>query len=236
MADRVPIAQAPAFELPRADQRVAIFGKTGSGKTQMGVWLLSETNFDTQPWIILDYKRDHLLNSIDRIKQIGLDQVPADPGLYIVHLDPEDSDSGGVDAWFRKVSERENVGLYIDETYEIPGGTDFRRILTQGRSKRIPVISLSQRPAWIPRFILSEAEHIVVFHLNHKMDRKKIEEFVPDDKLDLSERLPKYNSRWYNVDLDHTFQILPVPDATTLIKRLDERLAALEPETDRPWL
>lgn len=222
------------FELPRPDQRVAVFGRTGSGKTQLGVWLLSRANFDVQPWVILDYKRDTLLNTIERIKTLELDTVPTEPGLHIIHLDPGDKDA--INDWLRRVSNQENVGLYFDEVYEIPDSVDFRRILTQGRSKHVPAICLSQRPAWIPGFILSESEHIVCFHLQHKADRKRIEEFVPDDKLDLSIRLPKYHSRWYAVEPDQVYHLTPVPDRDALVAHINERLKKLEPDARRSWL
>lgn len=223
---------APKLVLPRPDERVAIFGKTGSGKTQMAVWLLSQANFHEQPWVILDYKRDSLINSIDRIKQIGLDSVPKDPGLYLIHLDPEDGDA--VNNWLRRVSDQENVGLYFDEVYEIPDSSDFRRILTQGRSKRIPAICLSQRPAFIPLFIISECEHLIAFRLQRRKDRQKLEENV--DELDLSKSLPKFHSYWYSVEAEHVFKLKPVPEREVLLKRIDDRLKELEPEANRPWL
>ena len=43
------------------------------------------------------------------------------------------------------------------------------------------MITLSQRPVWLDPFILSEAEYYQVFRLNHKNDRKKVEEFIPDN-------------------------------------------------------
>jgi hypothetical protein len=47
------------WRLPGDLDRVSIVGKTGSGKTTAGLFLLNEMNsFTKMPWIIVDYKRD----------------------------------------------------------------------------------------------------------------------------------------------------------------------------------
>ncbi len=90
------------FRLPRDDQRMLIFGRTGSGKTQYGAWQLAESGFDKLPTIIIDYKRDALLNSSPYIEEIDLkDRLPSVPGLYIVH--PTHDDDEAVETWLLSV-------------------------------------------------------------------------------------------------------------------------------------
>jgi DNA helicase HerA-like ATPase len=223
----------PVFELPRPDQRVAVIGRTGSGKTQMGTWLLSEAPFTQMPWVIIDFKYDALLNATGRIKEIGLtEKVPSDPGLYIVHPHPDDI--GDLEKFLKRIWEQENTGVYIDEGYMIPDSAPFRALLTQGRSKRIPVITLSQRPAWISRFVFTESEHLCIFHLQHRRDQKVVEEFIPDDRgVSLRNRLPQYCSYWYSVSADHVFKLSPVPKAEELIEKINARLKSLQP--NRSW-
>lgn len=227
------MSSAPKFELPRDDQRTVIVGRTGSGKTQFGTWLLSRVDFHKMPWIIVDYKHDALLNAVDRIKEIGLkEKIPDEPGLYKVH--PHPSETEEVNDFLTNVWAHENVGMYFDEMYMIPDSNPFRALMTQGRSKRIPVISLTQRPAWISKFTFTESEHVVIFHLQNKSDHKRVGEFVPDDRgLDLSDRLPPYHARWYSVPADHIWTFKPVPGADELAETIDERLKALQPV--RTW-
>lgn len=221
-------SQSP-FEPPRPNERTTVLGRTGSGKTQLATWLLSISDFHHKPWIIVDFKRDVLLNSVDRIKEIGLHEtIPDKPGIFIVHPDPDDEDA--IENFLRNVWRSEDVGIYFDELYMIPDGKGFRGLLTQGRSKNIPVISLSQRPAWVPKFVFTEAENFSIFHLQHHDDRKRVEAFIPDDKgLNLRKRLPDFHSRWYSVRTDSVHVLGPVPDAQTLATRLDERLKTINP-------
>jgi hypothetical protein len=223
----------PKFELPRMDQRTAVIGRTGSGKTQMGTWLLSEAPFTEMPWIIFDFKYDGLLNALPRVKEIGLtEKLPKEPGLYIVHPHPDDT--AETNSFLKKIWEQEDTGVYIDEGYMIPDHGPFRALLTQGRSKRIPVITLTQRPAWISRFVFTESEHLCIFHLQHRRDQKTVEEFIPDDRgVNLRDRLPQYCSYWYSVSADHVFKLSPVPLADQLIERIETRLKTLVP--NRSW-
>lgn len=221
--------KAPIFEFPRPNDRTTVLGRTGSGKTQFATWLLSQSDFHQKPWIIVDYKGDELLNAVDRIKEINLtDKIPEAPGIYIVHPDPEDDDE--IEKFLRNIWRAENTGVYFDELYMIPDRGAFRALLTQGRSKNIPVISLSQRPAWVSKFAFTEAEHISIFHLQHKDDRVRVSQFVPDDKgLDLKKRLPDFHSRWYSLRADHIYHFAPVPDAQTIVDTIDGRLKMLNP-------
>jgi hypothetical protein len=208
------------FRLPRDDQRTVIFGRTGSGKTQYGAWLLSESAFDKRPTVIVDYKGDDLLNSSQYVEEITLNTVPTKPGLYIVHPKPDEDDI--VEAWLWKLWAKENIGLYIDEGYMVPDKGALRSILTQGRSKHIPAIILSQRPVWITRFAVSEADFYTVFHLNAVKDRKIVEEFLPHKALD--KQLPAYHSKWYDVANNTLLTVGPAPSADAITERFDERL------------
>lgn len=230
---------AGEFKLPSIRDRVAIMGRTGSGKTQFGTWLLSQSPFDLQPYVVVDYKGDDLLNAIGRIREIGLDEhLPKHPGLYIIHPVPVDDDDA-MEAWLRKAWKRESIGLYFDEAYMLPNKGALQGILTQGRSKHIPAIVLTQRPARIPRFVFSEADHYVVFHLNDDRDRAITREFMPEGWPEdhaarpdhwISGKPPKFHSWWYSVAEDDDgksglFPMAPVPDADTIAETIEDRLA-----------
>lgn len=211
------------IRLPTNRQRFVGMGRTGSGKTVQGAWMLSEAPFDKQPYVIVDYKGDDLLRSLPRVQEIGLNEIPKYPGVYYVHPKPSDEDE--VEAWLWRVWERERIGLYFDEAYSVPnpkGGGAFQAILTQGRSKNIPAIILTQRPSWISRFVFSEADFYAVFHLNDKRDRATIQQFMPEGTL--KERLPDYHSYYYDVGRDQLTVLRPVPNDDNIRDRFDTRL------------
>lgn len=216
---------AAPIRLPGVSDRVAVVGATGSGKTQLGLWLLSRASFDKQPWVIVDYKRDKTIAGSERIRQIGFREVPKQPGLYVLQPNPDEDEK--VEEWLFKVWAHENVGLFIDEGYMLPQNPKgaFTYILTQGRSKRIPVIALSQRPKWVSRFVFSEATFFFVFRLTHNEDYKTVQEYIPKSRVDLETELPEYQCVYYDVPKRVAAVFQPVPEADVIIQTIDDRLA-----------
>lgn len=215
------------FKLPTYKERLTVIGRTGSGKTVFGVHMLSLAPFDRQPYIVVDYKGDELIADIDRIRDIGLkEKLPRAPGLYRVA--PMPGDEEGMEDWLWKVWEHEKLGLFFDEAYSLPKSGNsqaFRSILTQGRSKRIPAIVLTQRPAWLSQFVFSEADHYSMFRLNSHEDEKTVKRFVPKDKVDLSGALPEFHSYWYDVKRDNVFFMRPAPPSDIIVDRIQSRLS-----------
>lgn len=212
------------FRLPGVTHRTCVVGRTGSGKSQFGFWLLSVSPFDRQPYTVIDWKGEQLVSDSDRIREIRLGEVPKHPGLYVVRPIPGEEEK--VENWLWKIWAAERQGLFIDEGYAIdPRSKALQAILTQGRSKRLPVIALSQRPSWISRFILSEAEFFAVFSLSDKEDRKRIQQLIPREKMDLDDELPKFHCNWYDAGQGEAFKMLPAPDAQAILDRIDSRLS-----------
>lgn len=194
----------------------------GSGKTVFGTWLLSCAPFDRQPYVILDYKRDDLFAATDRIREIGLKEIPKHAGLYILRPRGK-SENHLVEAWLWRAWERERIGIYADEGYMLPDIGALDAILTQGRSKRIPCTILTQRPVWVPRFVFSEARFLSLFHLNDERDFQTIAALMPRRKM--MRDLPPYHSWWYDTGQRQLFVMQPAPAPAEIIDRLDSRLS-----------
>ncbi len=203
------------MRLPDSTHRISIIGRTGSGKTQAAAWFLSQAPVDRMPYIVLDYKRDKLLNDI-RAKEMGVnDKIPTAPGLYIVHPMPQ-TDDEAVTKLLWRIWERGKTGLYVDEGYMIgPDNPAFRALLTQGRSKHIPIICLSQRPVYMDRFAFSEADFYLVFNLNDRKDQQRVGEFLHRD-IDLREDVKPYHAWYHDVATNEYALLSPVPKATTI--------------------
>lgn len=214
-----------SIRLPNSKQRIAIIGRTGSGKTIAGLWHLSNASFDRMPWIIIDFKTDEHINAIERATYIDTTDNPTRPGIYILQPHPNDV---SVATFLERVWQRENAGVYVDESYMLSEKTAnenrFITLLTQGRSKHIPMIVLSQRPVWITRFVWSESDFFQLFHLNSRKDEKNVEDFLPAGSY---RNLPEFHSLYYDVGRSQVSYLSPVPDEATLLARIDARLKTI---------
>jgi len=210
------------MQWPDDSQRIAIIGRTGSGKTQAAVYHLALRSYTSMPWVIFDWKGEDLIADIPFTQEIGLDETPKKKGLYIVR--PLPSDSKAVTDFLWRIWERGRTGVYFDEGYMV-GRTNpaYRAILTQGRSKKIPAIVLSQRPVYMDLFTFSEADFFQIFHLNRKRDRETVADYLPDNKID--KQLSMYFSYYYNVVRDKLSILKPVPDRDTILGIFERRLS-----------
>jgi hypothetical protein len=208
------------MRLPDDSQHLAIVGVNGSGKTQAAAWHLSQRAFDRIPWIIYDFKGDELLNEIEGAETIDTKYTPKKKGLYIVHPLPDEQEQVAAQMW--AIWQRENTGVYVDEGYMIGDSPAFRALLTQGRSKHIPIICLSQRPSWISRFLFSESNFYQIFRLNDKRDKKTVEAFVP---INMDVRLPEYHSYYYDVKRDKVNVLTPVPNKEYILTEFEKKLS-----------
>lgn len=219
--------------IPGRKERTLIVGDTGGGKTQFAAWLMSEQNFRREPWVIIDYKGDELLNSLERTREIGFKEVPKKPGLYILHPLPTDDEF--IEPWLWDVWHQGGVGLYADEGALIPGAATkesaWSTIAITGRSRKIPTITLSQRPTGISRYTVSQSSHVIMFPLNDDRDIDTLTSIVPRDfpgwlpaEFSASGGLPEYHSRWYRVSDRKRFVLRPVPPADELRAKIDSRL------------
>jgi len=150
------------------------------------------------------------------------DKIPRTAGVYIVRPTPE-RDTEAVEDLLWRIWERERVGVFLDEGYMVPDrSAAFQAILTQGRSKRIPVMTLTQRPTWLTRFAFSEAEYIQYFSLTDTRDIKTVKQFMP---LPIETRLPgPYYSWWYDNARNYNAILKPVPDKNTILDTFYDRL------------
>lgn len=209
------------IKLPDETERISIVGRTGSGKTIAALWHLSQRDIETRPWIIYNFKGDKNIDAIPHTVPLDLNHMPTKPGVYVVRPNPAQYDDVESQLW--EIWAREKIGVYIDEGYMIGNrNAAFRALLTQGRSKEIPMIVLSQRPVHLDRFVFSESEYFQVFALQHKKDLLTVNDFIPHD---LSKRLPKHHSYYYDVSDDKLTKLAPVPPLEELLTMFDRRLS-----------
>lgn len=211
------------YHIPGDRQRVTIIGKTGSGKTQAALWQLSQRSFTSRPWVLFDFKLDPMLADIPHKTELDIkDKAPKRPGLYIVHPPPGQAHVEALDDFLWRLWAKGNTGLYIDEGYMLSPRSDaFQAILTQGRSKGLPVILLTQRPTWVTRFAFSEADYIQLFQLTDRRDQKVVKEFMP---LPIETSLPgPYYSWWWDNTRNYKAVLRPAPDRDSVLDQFYSR-------------
>jgi hypothetical protein len=215
------------MRLPTDNERVLIAGHTGSGKTHEALHHLSQRSFDAMPWIILDFKGDDLVAAMPITAPASLgDGPPDEPGLYTVKCDYTDGEPGGrVQSYLESCLERGHVGVFVDEGLRLgqhnPG---LRAMLTQGRSKFCPLIFLTQRPAFVDTFALSESEYLQNFMLPHPDDRERMQRYVPRLDFDALRGHGEHFSYWYDVRADRLDILAPAPAMPEILHRLFTRL------------
>lgn len=219
MAEPTPLLGAGLPILPGRRDRLSIMGRTGSGKTHFGVWALSKQNWPSVPWVIIDYKHDELIADLPAEEIRVTSKLPRKPGLYLVH--PRPDEDSAVENLLWRIWEKGRTGVFVDEAHILPDAGGLQAILTQGRSKNIPAIIVSQRPVRVNRFVFSEADFLSTFHLNDKRDRKTVAEFLPAD-LERSP-LPARHSWYYEVARDRMWRMRPAPNAAEILDTFDAR-------------
>lgn len=222
---------------PTDQQRTIILGRTGAGKSQFAIALLSTRDWHLKPWTIIDYKGEDLLEDIraetkGAIREIKVtDNPPTSPGLYYMRPSPV-IDDDAVNAYLWKVWKNGDHGLFIDEGFALPQkhGGAFDVILTQGRSLHIPVICLYQRPVYMSRFAVAQADYFAVFDQNDIRDLKTTAQYVRPAKgvngeiISVFTPLPKFYCLWYDVSQGFSSVLLPAPDRNEIIEAFKSRL------------
>lgn len=194
----------------QSNDRVAVVGKTGSGKTYLVKNLIWE-RFNSV--IFYDWKWQHykelnapVVHTIEDVEDALNDPQMANKFVYA----PKRK---GLDVWNRLCYlawEETNIHLIADElkgVYQqngwVAGITDYHEnIMTRGRQRGVGMTNVSQRPKGIPLETMSEAEHLFVFKLNLRDDRNRIGEIVGSEHQEQARTLSGHEFMYYNTEMD----------------------------------
>jgi hypothetical protein len=200
-------------------KRALIAGKTGSGKTTLATWFMLRSY---QHWLILNPKHTAIYRTLpDAVVYRKFDPR----GVYsdiqrrkyvVLELSGYEATReymDGIIAWLQ--SAVNNVGLCVDELYTLHSagghaGDGLIGWITRGREKKQTMLGLTQRPAWLSRFLFSETDYLCAMLLNLSEDRERMYEVTGDRHF--LERVTEYRWLWYDDARNSTTLYGPVPE------------------------
>ena len=192
--------------------RTVIAGQTGCGKTTLATWLLSQT---ANHWIIFNPKWSDSFkkalgeecNVLRTVEPKAISNSIEKFKFTVINIPPEFADPEQQDLLIKYVHETyRDVGVLVDELYTVHkhgnAGPGLIGLLTRGREFRQTFLGLTQRPAWVSRFVFSESGQYGIMRLTMPDDRKKVFEFIGDSQYLI--KVAKYKVKWYSVEDDTT--------------------------------
>lgn len=178
-------------------QRTFITGKTGSGKTHLAKRILRsfprlvvlDSKGTLKPWGLEEYDRESR-RRLAKGEDVRM-RVPLEPGV-----DPEKFWDGVL----AEAYEAGNVMIYLDEAGQVAGGSKpspwVATVWQRGREYGVGAIAVTQRPVWVPRLFISEADHVFQFRLQLEDDRVYMSKMLGPQVADPIPTGDKYGF-WY---------------------------------------
>ncbi len=186
----------------KSNDRIGIWGKTGSGKTVLVKKLLYPQ------YVCRKIFHDIKIENND-IPHTALCRTPQELNKAITEkhfkilYQPKDLDPKDFNHVCKIVFDHGNTLLYVDEAATICTPSQIEewhfQLLIRGRSRGIGLIHASQRPRAVHNTLISEAEHHFIFRLQLKTDRDKLKQALTDDIINQIGNLPIYHCIYSNL-------------------------------------
>jgi hypothetical protein len=170
------------------EDRWAIFGTTGTGKTTLVQELMARLSllYPMAARYILDSKGDDHFDDGEGLWE-GDDLPPiVQPGRQIIWR-PSRDDVDAYTAWFETLlKSRQPLIVYVDELSSLSRGPrshceGYVKMLKQGRSLKQCMISLSQETAGIPRQARNQVHHLIRMRLEDRYDAALLDRMLAGD-------------------------------------------------------
>lgn len=211
------------------NDRYAILGKTGSGKTRLGIVLAGTwARVLAPPWEVwwIDTKNDP--DDLKELRKWGFRNSASSKDqettllrnalYYIVpSKDKEGNDVSTVEQVQSILSaayDRKNVLVVVDEYVQaVPSprsaGKALLDIFQRGRGRKVGIIGMTQEPVYVPRQLISQATHQILFSVTHDYDIQYVKKMIPLYKVPSTELKQKYGFYWRWVDGDGEITYYP---------------------------
>lgn len=178
--------------------RYALVGKTGSGKTQLAIVLAGTfARSLSPPWEVWWIDTKNVDEDIKTLRSWGFrnaasaedqatSRITAAKYFYVTAGDERFNPATveQVQAILKAAYDRRNVVVVVDEyTQAVPGqrnpGAALRDVFARGRGRGVGVIGCTQEPVYVPRQLISQASHTVMLNVSYAYDIKYLKGIDP---------------------------------------------------------
>lgn len=168
----------------RRDNRAFFCGASGSGKSTIARVLAEHIPY----MVIIDPKWEWPIGPLTSIITSNPRHMLTWPGpTQIIYRPDTDAQDAGLPEFWDVVWHIGNVIVLSDELVTLTGPTvapkGMRRAVQMGRSRGIGFWGITQRPAWIPKILMSEANHYFVGRLALRDDRARMAELMQSPEI-----------------------------------------------------
>lgn len=174
-----------------ADERIAIIGATGSGKTVLARYLLSFT----LRAIVVDPKHSFELEGFKGLRRRPF-LSPAKEFHYLYR--PRMAEDKKLAEFLAYFWDTGDTIIYIDELSTLAEGYKMSidvlsEIARTGRERNVGLWVTMQRPRFVPKLFLTESEQLFIFALRNAEDRQYVAGYAGEE---VREPIDKFNF-WY---------------------------------------
>jgi len=207
-------AHVPEDRLPiiRRNDRLAIFGTTGSGKSVLAhyLWRTIPNRLPDPDNEIVGFWRicidvtdsvwDDALTFYDPL------QIPWEDASSLRFVPDIDTLEDDISTLYNQVMIHGYCFIWLDEANEVTSAhhiaPGFRKTLLQGRKAQVGNASVTPRPVDINKSILTQSEHQFIFQLIDEGDRRRIASNIGMTLQRFDEvmsKLPGHSYLWFSV-------------------------------------
>lgn len=207
----------------RLNDRVAIFGGTGTGKSVLAHAMLRSI---PNPWwkLIIDVtdsiNEPSALTFYDPFNIPWDDVSEGDDATYTMRFVPNIDINlyEQISTLYLNIYYHGVCWVWLDEANEVSTAhkTAFglRKVLLQGRKAWVGHVACTPRPADISKSIVTQSQYLIVFPLVDFDDRQRMARYIgmtPDEFDDQISQLDDFEYLFYDVSMRTLYQVPPVP-------------------------
>ena len=207
----------------RPDERWAVVGKTGSGKSVFAKWLLKGWRSKNWRILVIDPYLRFAHEYAEKPEEATLDKPFVLKGASLLQNCPVMLYKPDLPGWrdaglsglLQQCVNEGGVVVDIEELKAIATASSIppglSELYTAGRKAPAPVISQTQSPHRVPSDMLAQSEWIAAFRLNRLVDREYMAEYMSDMRVEAPIQ-QKYAFWLYHEGDDRATFFRPLPE------------------------